>query len=131
MLKDGLVYSESRMGYEQEFMEDLAAFELKSSCGTFQGGPVLFRKNDICYTDHSDSHDLIVGDTEANTHAVSALKTLLAGKHSDKNGFRIYIGEKGDKAIRKFARQIPNHKEGYYLAINDKEIVLALSLIHI
>ena len=68
---------------------------------------------------------LIVGDTEANTHAVSALKTLLAGKHSDKNGFRIYIGEKGDKAIRKFARQIPNHKEGYYLAINDKEIVLA------
>ena len=68
---------------------------------------------------------LIVGDTEANTHDVSALKTLLAGKHSDKNGFRIYIGEKGDKAIRKFARQIPNHKEGYYLAINDKEIVLA------
>ena len=64
---------------------------------------------------------LIVGDTEANTHAVSALKTLLAGKHSDKNGFRIYIGEKGDKAIRKFARQIPNHKEGYYLAINDKD----------
>ena len=38
MLKDGLVYSESRMGYEQEFMEDLAAFELKSSCGTFRGG---------------------------------------------------------------------------------------------
>ena len=63
MLKDGLVYSESRMGYEQEFMEDLAAFELKSSCGTFQGGPVLFRKNDICYTDYSDSHGLIVGDT--------------------------------------------------------------------
>ena len=29
MLKDGLVYSESRMGYEQEFMEDLAAFEFK------------------------------------------------------------------------------------------------------
>lgn len=40
---------------------------------------------------------LIVGDTEANTHAVSALKTLLAGKHSDKNGFRIYIGEKETK----------------------------------
>ena len=40
MLKDGLVYSESRMGYEQEFMEDLAAFELKSSCGTFRGAAV-------------------------------------------------------------------------------------------
>ena len=44
MLKDGLVYSESRMGYEQEFMEDLAAFELKSSCGTFRGAffPAIF-----------------------------------------------------------------------------------------
>ena len=48
MLKDGLVYSESRMGYEQEFMEDLAAFELKSSCGTFQGGPSFAsERNDI------------------------------------------------------------------------------------
>ena len=25
MLKDGLVYTESRMGYEQEFLEDLTA----------------------------------------------------------------------------------------------------------
>jgi hypothetical protein len=63
MLKDGLVYTESRMGYEQEFLEDLAAFDLKSANGTFRGGPVLFRKNDRCYTDPSDSHDLIVGDT--------------------------------------------------------------------
>ena len=63
MLKDGLVYTESRMGYEQEFLEDLTAFDLKSANGTFRGGPVLFRKNDRCYTDPSDSHDLIVGDT--------------------------------------------------------------------
>ena len=68
---------------------------------------------------------LIVGETEANPNAVSALKALLAGKKTDKDGIRIYIGEKGDKAIRKFARQIPNQKEGYYLAVNDKEIVLA------
>ena len=46
MLKDGLVYTESRMGYEQEFLEDLAAFDLKSANGTFRGGPVLFRKNE-------------------------------------------------------------------------------------
>lgn len=44
MLKDGLVYTESRMGYEQEFLEDLTAFDLKSANGTFRGGPVLFRK---------------------------------------------------------------------------------------
>lgn len=35
MLKDGLVYTESRMGYEQEFLEDLTAFDLKSANGTF------------------------------------------------------------------------------------------------
>lgn len=40
---------------------------------------------------------LIVGETEANPHAVSALKALLAGKKTDKDGIRIYIGEKGIK----------------------------------
>ena len=65
------------------------------------------------------------GDTEANPHAVQQLKELLAGKHSTKEGLRVYLGEKGDKAIRKFARHIPNQKEGYYLSISDKEIVLA------
>ena len=63
MLKDGLVYTESRMGCEQEFIEDLAAFDLKSIDGIFRGGPILYRKNNICYTDYSESHDLIVGDT--------------------------------------------------------------------
>ena len=52
------------------------------------------------------------GDTEANPYAVQQLKQLLAGNHSAKEGLRIYIGEKGDKAIRKFARRIPNQKEG-------------------
>lgn len=44
MLKDGLVYTESRMGYEQEFLEDLAAFDLKSANGTFRGGPFYSEK---------------------------------------------------------------------------------------
>ena len=39
MLKDGLVYSESRMGYEQEFMEDLAAFELNPAVVPFREVP--------------------------------------------------------------------------------------------
>ena len=42
MLNDGLIFSESRMAYEQELIEDLAAFDLKSSNGVFKGGPVLF-----------------------------------------------------------------------------------------
>lgn len=65
------------------------------------------------------------GDTEAGTHAVNMLKAFLAGKQQGKDGLRIYIGEKGDKAMRKFARQIPDQPEGYYLAVNDKEIVIA------
>ena len=63
--------------------------------------------------------------TEANPYAVQELKDLLGGKHPANTGLRIYIGEKGDKSIRKFTRQIPNQKEGYYLSINNKEIILA------
>ena len=65
------------------------------------------------------------GESEATPYAVQELKKILGGKQPGDTGLRIYIGEKGDKAIRKFARQIPNQKEGYYLSINQKEIILA------
>lgn len=45
---------------------------------------------------------LIVGDIEVNIYVVSVLKILFVGKYLDKNGFCIYIGEKGDKVICKF-----------------------------
>lgn len=67
----------------------------------------------------------IDGEKEANPHAVDALHNILAGKQSTKKGFRIYIGEKGDKSVQKYSRLIPDREEGYYLAVNDKEIVLA------
>lgn len=65
------------------------------------------------------------GEAEANVHAVNALKALLSNKAEDKNGLQIYIGEKGDKAIRKFARHIPDEAESYYLLIDGKQIVIA------
>lgn len=65
------------------------------------------------------------GETEANPYAVQELKQVFAGKQPGKTGLHIYIGEKGDKAIRKFNRQIPDRQEGYYLSVNDKEIILA------
>lgn len=68
---------------------------------------------------------LLSGEAEANPYAVQKLKQLLAGKQPGKTGLRIYIGEKGDKAVRKFNRQIPDFQEGYYLSVNDKEIILA------
>lgn len=67
----------------------------------------------------------IDGEKEANPHAVEVLRSILAGKQSSKKGVRIYIGEKGDKSVRKYANQIPDYDEGYYLAVNEKEIVLA------
>lgn len=68
---------------------------------------------------------LLTGEEEANPHAVKALQELLSDKQSGKNGLRIYIGEKDDKSVRKYKHLIPKHDEGYYLAVNDKEIVLA------
>lgn len=67
----------------------------------------------------------IDGEKEANPHAVEILRSILAGKQSSKKGVRIYIGEKGDKSVRKYANLIPDYDEGYYLAVNEKEIVLA------
>ncbi len=56
---------------------------------------------------------------------MEVLKELLSGKQSTKQGLRIYIGEKGDKSVRKYGRLIPNRDEAYYLSVTDKEIVLA------
>ena len=65
------------------------------------------------------------GEKEANPHAVEVLRNLLFAKQSTKKGMRIYIGERGDKSVRKYRHLIPAQEEGYYLSINDKEIVLA------
>lgn len=68
---------------------------------------------------------LLTGEKEANPRAVKILKELLSDRQGGKDGIRIYIGEKEDKSVRKYKRLIPKHDEGYYLAINNKEIVLA------
>lgn len=67
----------------------------------------------------------LAGENEANPYAVKELKELLAGQQPGNTGLRIYIGEKGDKALRKFSRHIPDRQEGYYLSISEKGIVLA------
>lgn len=82
---------------------------------------VVARENKVNFP----STYLLTGEKEANPHAVKALQELLSDKQSGKNGIRIYIGEKDDKSVRKYKNLIPKHDEGYYLAINEKEIVLA------
>ena len=67
----------------------------------------------------------IQGEQEANPYALKGLKTLFAGEHNTGKGMKIYIGERGDKAIRKYNKFIPKQDEGYFLRISPKEIVVA------
>ena len=64
------------------------------------------------------------GENEANPYALKKLKEILGGQSSS-NGMNIYIGERGDKSVRKFNKFIPKQEEGYFLRITPKEIVLA------
>ncbi|MBX9187232.1 O-GlcNAcase [Bacteroides sp. K03] len=65
------------------------------------------------------------GESEANPYAIKVLKKLFADRQPGKNGIRINIGEKGDKSVHKYTHLIPKYDEGYYLSINEEEIVLA------
>lgn len=56
--------------------------------------------------------------------ALLLLEKLLPGK-AEKAAFRISIGTKGDKAVKKYARRIPANPEGYYLKIDKDEIIIA------
>ncbi|MEG0038781.1 MAG: beta-N-acetylglucosaminidase [Bacteroides sp.] len=67
---------------------------------------------------------ILTGAEEANPIAVSKLQSLLSSQPG-KKGFRILIGEKGDKSIRAFNRLIPAQAEGYYLKIDNKQLVIA------
>lgn len=57
-------------------------------------------------------------------YAAEALKQLLPNKQG-KAEFKIILGKKGDKAVKKYAKKIPSHKEGYYLEVDDNSIVIA------
>ena len=66
----------------------------------------------------------LVGEQEANPHAIALLKQFL-GDRLGTEGFPLFVGEKGDRAVRGAKRLIPDHPEGYYLSITDKAITLA------
>ncbi|BEG98474.1 hypothetical protein BSYN_07390 [Bacteroides sedimenti] len=65
----------------------------------------------------------LVGLEQADTNAAGLLKELLQGRVS-KKGFKVFIGEKGDKAVKKFARFVPKKAESYYLSIEKDKLVL-------
>lgn len=63
----------------------------------------------------------IKGEKDADADAVAALRKAFPGK----KGVKLTIGERGDKAVSKYASKIPQHAEGYYLSITPKEVVIA------
>lgn len=69
------------------------------------------------------SYQLILSEGSC-PHAAEALKQLLPNKQ-EKTGFKIILGKKGDKAVKKYAKKVPSHKEGYYIEVNDNSIVIA------
>lgn len=69
------------------------------------------------------SYQLILSEGSC-PHAVEALQQFLPNKQR-KTEFKIILGKKGDKAIKKYAKKIPSHKEGYYIEVNDNNIVIA------
>lgn len=70
----------------------------------------------------------IVGQDEASPIAVKSIEALFAntpeatGKTA---GLRIIIGERGDKSVKKYARNIPREADGYYLKISGNTAVIA------
>ncbi len=61
---------------------------------------------------------------EALSPAIGLLHKLMPGE-KEEAAFRISIGIKGDKAVRKYAKNIPAKAEGYYLKIDKRGIAIA------
>lgn len=71
-----------------------------------------------------DGKARIVTDKSTNKHLLNKLESAL-NLSVDKKGIKIIVGKRGDTSIRKYVKHIPAHKEGYYVAVREKEIVVA------
>ena len=64
----------------------------------------------------------IKGADEADTDAVALLRTHYAESNK---GVKVVVGERGDKAVKKYADRIPEKVEGYYIQVAKNQIVVA------
>jgi len=62
------------------------------------------------------------GTEEADKDAVALLRSHF---NEDSKGVKVIIGERGDKAVKAYDKQIPNKVEGYYINIGKKKVVIA------
>ena len=70
-----------------------------------------------------ESYKLVVAEGSC-PHAIEALKQIMPNKEG-KAKFQVIVGKKGDKAVKKYDKRIPQKKEGYYLEIQKNRIVIA------
>lgn len=67
------------------------------------------------------SNLMLVGEKTADSDAIRVLlQQFAAGK-----GVKVIVGERGDKAVKKYVNKIPKKAEGYYLSVTPKEVVIA------
>ena len=66
----------------------------------------------------------LVGREQADPEAIKKLQQLFKISN-DKKAYPVYIGEKGDKAVKKYNSRIPAKDGGYYLNIGNDQMIIA------
>nr|WP_314448221.1 type IV secretory system conjugative DNA transfer family protein [uncultured Lachnoanaerobaculum sp.] len=94
MVENGLNYYDSRTATEEEFTEDLSASTLSDGTQQTKGGPILFRKDGKIYTDPSDLHNLIVGNTGSMKTLRFVLPLIYSSAMADES--MIVVDPKGE-----------------------------------
>lgn len=70
-----------------------------------------------------DSDIVLMGGDKASPSAVRQLRQLFP-INDNKKGYRIYIGEKTDPAVKKYSPEIPDISGAYYLSVNDERMII-------
>lgn len=96
MIENGLKYYDSRTATEEEFTDDLSVSALSDSTQKTKGGPVLFRKDGKIYTDPSNLHNLIVGNTGSMKTLRFVLPLIFSSAMADES--MIVVDPKGELA---------------------------------
>ena len=64
----------------------------------------------------------LIGAQTADQDAVRLFNSHFT---ANKKGVKVIIGERGDKAVKKYAHLIPQKSEGYYLSVQSDKVIIA------
>lgn len=65
-----------------------------------------------------------IGTDGLSPHTLRALLRCTADRFG-REGLPLRVGIRGDESVRKYKKQIPQQREGYYLSVSGREIVVA------